>query len=168
MSIRLCAAGLAAAAWLAGATSAPAADLYGNEAPPFRQSSPYDDPRYSDLYKQRGPVYAAPYGTAAPRPYVDPFRAPQFAEPPYRYYSYYGRACVPPHHVRARLLSQGWHVFTDLQLRGEVAFVQARHPNGRVYELQVERCTGFVIEARATDVIPDVYAWRHRPPYRAY
>lgn len=162
MSVRFCAAALAAA-WLAGASGAPAADLYGPEGP-YGRGSPYDDPRYSDIYKDPAPRYATPY---QPREYLPPY-APRFREPArYPDYSYYGNGCVPRYEVKERLLRQGWHAFTDLELRGEVAFVRARRANGRLYELQVDRCSGSVIEARAAGY-PGAYAWGPRNGYRWY
>jgi len=171
MSLRFWAVPLAAAAWLAGAPVAPAADLYGYDES-YRRGSPYEDPRYSDIYKQPVPPrYAAPYGPPrTPGGYLEPFSGPRYGEGrPYPDYSYYNDGCVPRHEVKNRLLGQGWHAFTDLELRGEVAFVRARRPNGRIFELQVDRCSGAIIEARPADGYPGPYAWGgYRNGYRAY
>jgi hypothetical protein len=174
MSLKLWAAPLAAAAWVASAGLASAADLYSPYAEPYRQGSPYEDPRYGDIYRQPGPApyaapYREPYGSPRPPGYLEPFSSPRFGGgPTYPDHSYYNNGCVPRQEVKDRLLRQGWHAFTDLELRGEVAFVRARRPNGRTFELQVDRCSGNVIEARPADAYPGAFAWGPRGGYRAY
>jgi hypothetical protein len=133
----------------AGASGAAmAADL---EGPAPQYGSAYDDSRYADVYRYppprpayQAPAYRAPaYGDDDD---ADIYQAPQR-------FSYDGRhppygACVPREQVRYRLTSAGWYDFHDGALRGEVATVHARRPNGRLFELTINRCSGDVVEAR--------------------
>ena len=47
-----------------------------------------------------------------------------------------------------RLRAAGWSDFHDLTLDGEIAIVAARRPSGRLFELEVHRCSGEVVNAR--------------------
>jgi hypothetical protein len=146
------AAGLLAAAFSSGAQ---AADLDEGPPPP-RFGAPYDDPRYSDIYKYpKPPGYVVP----APPPYAGPpipreriYRdddGPDYAGP--RRYSYgdpaYGRRCVPRELVKDRLHHEGWRDFHDGEARGDIATVRARRPSGRLFELTLDRCSGEIVRA---------------------
>jgi hypothetical protein len=137
---------------LAAAMPATAADLdHGYPA-----GSPYDDRRYSDIYRHPAPPpppqYAQPY--YAPPPPPPAYRQEQRylpAPPPYRNDGRTAGNCLPRHVIRDRLESRGWHDFHDPQVAGNVAHIRARRPNGRLFDLTVDRCTGEVLQAELTD-----------------
>jgi len=59
--------------------------------------------------------------------------------------------CLRPRQIRRNLQSQGWWDFHGLRRVGEDFVVRARRPNGAVYQLRVERCSGRVAAARPLD-----------------
>ncbi len=154
----LLAAGFAAAVLAQGAVPALAADL-GYDAPP-RQGSAYDDPRYADLYG-RPPAPPPRYGYQAypPIPSAPVYRdhddsyAPP---PPYKRYAEthprdgYGRtACAPKDEIQHRLTRQGWFGFHAPEvIDRDTAFVKARRPSGRLFEIKLDRCSGDILSAR--------------------
>jgi hypothetical protein len=145
-SARLAAAFAVAASLFAWALPALSADLYE----PFGAGSPYEDPRYADIYGDDPPPYDR---------YAEP---PDDFEPPYRPraslkdgrayeppYAFDRRAaCVPRHVVRDRLRAEGWGDFYGFEPRGRVVLVQARRRSGRLFDLTIDRCSGAVVEAR--------------------
>lgn len=160
---------------------AQAADLSG-ESYDQGYETPYDDPRYADIYRHpppRSELYrdADRYDR---RPHDDDFDDDDDA-PPRRYGSrdggylppmrgepryaerdrYDGDRCVPRHLVKRRLRAQGWSDFHDLELGGAVAFVRARRPSGRLFELEVHRCSGEIVNARPYG--PRAYGARRYP-----
>ena len=178
-------AGLLGLAALAQTTPAAAADLYGP-----RTSSPYDDPRYADIYSYPAPPrpqYAEPRYVEPP---PVPYREPQYARP-YAYFDetapvprdrygylrpvnpqrpYYsegtGPSCVPHGEIRRALIGEGWRDFQDLELRDDVAVIRARRPTGQFYRLKVDRCSGEIVNVRPLDERPVPYAYRDR--YNTY
>jgi len=56
--------------------------------------------------------------------------------------------CLRPRQIRGNLQSQGWWDFHGLRRVGEHIVVRARRPNGAVYQLRIERCSGRVAAAR--------------------
>jgi hypothetical protein len=158
---------------LASSLPATAADIYDRDYVPPVSGSPYDDPRYADLYgrppapdrtriyldgRSPRPFYDEPLPQAEPwrdrRGYLAPLPQPRFDEPTRHVYGepprqYHGpRQCLERRAVRDGLAADGWHDFQDVALRGEVAVLTARRTGGDVYRLQVDRCTGEVVEAR--------------------
>ena len=152
------AAGLIGALLLPVAASA--ADLEDRDGPYGRHAeSPYDDPRYRDLYADPPPPpppaphythprYAPPppyprsYGDA---PYLAPMPPPRrFSEAP----DDRRGECLARREVHERLLANGWSGFRDIEVRGQVAYVTAQRPSGRSFDLEVDRCTGTVLSAR--------------------
>lgn len=163
---------LAVAAFAAASTPVLAADLC------YRDGTPYDDPRYSEIYSHPAPPprYAHPVPPAPVyRDDRDRYAAPpQYAPPPpaYRQYGRQSGECVPRDMVRNRLEGRGWHDFHAAQPMGEVVHIRARRPNGRLFDLTLDRCSGEVlgaeaIEARAAAAPPPDWRWRDRP-YRRY
>jgi hypothetical protein len=156
----------------ATATGAKAADLYDNP-PPDRYGSAYEDPRYADIYRYPGPG-PAPYAVAPPpRPYLGPYAGPPipreriyrdddqgydrgYYDGPRRYSHvdprrpYAGR-CLPREAVKERLLRDGWHDFHDGNVQGDIATVHARRPDGRLFALAIDRCTGEIVNAQALE-----------------
>jgi hypothetical protein len=181
----LAGAALTSLALIAGQPSpASAADIYDKYGP--RTSSPYDDPRYAD-------IYALPPPPPPPRPVAPRYApGPEYAEPLYeRPYAYreavpaprdrYGylrpmeprpyrtdEHCVPRGEIRRALVGEGWRDFEDAEFRGPVALVRARRPNGQLYALEVDRCTGNIVRARPLDDRPVPYAYRDRYDGSAY
>lgn len=149
-----------AAQLAAGAFAASAADLDYRAVPGERYGTAYEDPRYADIYGRAPPRYE-PY----PAPYAERYveRVPVPPEPVYRdrYYEEPGRyaevlppaygnrrGCLPREQIRLQLERDGWHGFFSAEARGDLALVKARRPDGRAYALQVDRCTGDVVDAR--------------------
>jgi hypothetical protein len=155
---------IAAALALAATSAANAADLYRD--PPDRYGSAYDDPRYADLYGRAPPPRALPptyeppyrYGyNAPPIPREPVYRhddRPRYAEThPDRPRMYSARpGCVPKEEVRHALQRDGWSDFHDAQvIDRDTATVRARRPGGRLFELNIDRCTGEIVASRPLD-----------------
>jgi hypothetical protein len=177
MSQRVLAASLIAAVQLAGASAGSAADLY----PPYGSSKDdryHEDQRHGDIYKHPppGPYYAEPrdyepptYRPGRPFPrdyngYLEPFpRPPRFAE----YHPPREGHCVPRHEIKRELYREGWSDFHDIEIRGEVALLRARRPDGRLFDLKIDRCSGEIVHARPAYGDP-IYAGPRRDYHRAY
>jgi len=149
-----------AAASLAAVLLAPvahAADLYPD--PRTRIGSPYDDPRYRDMYGfQPAPRYVDRADLPPPPPvydtdrrgYLRPMPPPAYVDQ--RHWAPgHAATCVPREHIRRALKDDGWSGFHDLDLRGPVAVVFAYRPDGRLYRVKVDRCSGAVIGTRLID-----------------
>ncbi len=142
---------VAAAALSLGSMLAQAADLDYGRLPADRYSDAYEDPRYRDLYAPEPPRRYS----AAPR--YEPGYEPGYdrghpVPPGYVYRNApprYGQAeCLPREAVRDRLTSEGWRNFQGLDLRGNVARIEARRPNGDLYALNLDRCSGEIVGSR--------------------
>lgn len=163
----------AIASFASAALPASAADLSGSS----RYESPYDDPRYADIYGDPEPRRSRHYDSykddrdQQPKRHADDddydddddFRPPaRYAErnrgylrpmrPDHRFAAPYreGRhnTCVPREEIKDKLRAEGWSDFHDLTLDGAFAIVSARRPSGRLFELEVHRCSGEVVNAR--------------------
>ena len=161
-------------------TAAPAADL-DDDRYERGYGTPYDDPRYADIYRHpppRAEVYGddrhygrsdddddddddddrPPHRYGGRGEYLPPMRdVPRFAGRD----RYADDRCVPRHVVKRRLRADGWHDFHDLELGGATAFVRARRPSGRLFELEVHRCSGEIVQARPFG--PRAYGARRYP-----
>ncbi|MFM9938514.1 MAG: hypothetical protein ACKVP7_03335 [Hyphomicrobiaceae bacterium] len=163
------AAGVLAAALSAGTTTTSAADLdYGRL--PDRYSGAYEDPRYRDLYgpdeKYSHPQhYHRPAPPHIPLPPATVYRDHDIYRP-HPQARRYSEACVPREEVRRRLIDEGWRDFHDPELRNGTARIKARRGSGDLYDLQLDRCTGEIINA---DLIRrggyGPYAQDHGPRY---
>lgn len=140
MSIRTLAAAIAVAASIGAASPLLAADLDYDV-----KGSPYDDPRYSDIYRHPPPP--------APYPPAPVYREERYAPPPPPvYYERDARVqCLPHHVINDRLQGRGWHDFHGFQVQGNVTHVRARRPSGRLFELTVDRCSGEILETQLVD-----------------
>lgn len=177
--------GAAMAVLALASPAARAADLSGSD-PRVGAGSPYDDPRYADIYGaprryDPPPVaqnddyydrrYDAPPVPREPvyrddprlRPYV-----PDWREDPYRRRAEVDPACTPREEIRRHLISGGWRDFRDLALEGNLAVIGARRPDGRPFELRLDRCTGVVVNVRPLDPYARPYADRGPPPPRPF
>lgn len=153
----LLSAGLLAAAFAAGAGPASAADLDYGRYPTDRYSSAYEDPRYRDLYAPEPRPYAPPYAEyryTHPVPPVPPgyvYRDVDryaYRDGPADDWRYNRNGCLPREEIKGRLVGEGWRDFHDLDLRGDVARVNARRPNGDLYALKIDRCSGEIVSSR--------------------
>lgn len=180
MSVRKLVVALVAAAAAAGTVTARAADLDHGYS---YKDSPYDDPRYSDIYRHPAPPpprYAQPYYPPPPPlatpPYVE---APRYAPPPpppaYGYGSRYSddsrvaAGCVPREMIRRHLEARGWQDFHDPQPMGNVVHIRARRPSGQLFDITLDRCSGKVlgIEPQQHAAVPPPPDWRYpNGPYR--
>ncbi len=79
-------------------------------------------------------------------------------------------SCVSTVGMRDALNEQGWHAFSDVDYRGPIAYMSARSERGRRFELQVDSCSGDVIEARPTVVyaVPPRVYYDERPAVGVY
>lgn len=179
----------AAALGLGAAAPASGADLNGYSYKSNKAGSPYDDPRYADLYGDERPSYdtrrdrgsykdePAPYVDREPLPpppiprnrygYLEPMPHPPptvYVEP--RYHRHVEPMCAPRHVIMHRLRSGGWHDIHGVELREGSVIVEARQPDGRLFRVQVDRCTGEVLRVRPADHIAGGYGYR--PPPRRY
>lgn len=140
-----------------------AADLAGD---PYA-AAPYEDQRYSDIYRHPAPPrYVEPYREPYPAyrrddSYLRPMAPPPYAGREYSRYESrpydrrddraYGNGCLPRQEVRDRLERQGWSDFQDISPRGDVIHVRARGRNGGWYDVTVDRCSGQVLAASGFD-----------------
>lgn len=194
-------------AQIAPATAADIYDKYGYDKYGPRSSSPYDDPRYADIYShpaapaprygQHSGQYSGQYSGQHSGQYSDPYSGPysgrtsdRYDERPHAYqddappvprdrYGYL-RPIRPPHQhdaqpgclphgeIRRSLVSEGWRDFQDFEPRGDIAVVRARRPNGQLYSLKVNRCSGDIVHARPLEERPVPYAYRQRHEGRTY
>ncbi len=166
------------AAVLAFAQAPPAfaTDIYDRYSP--RTSSPYDDPRYGDVFRHPSPP---------PARYAEPrYEEPRYAEPRREYHeprehrkrygylapmnpphsSHYGDRydpqCLPRAEIRRGLVNEGWRDFHELELQGQLALINARRPNGQLYALRIDRCSGDIVRAKPLHERPVPYAYRDR------
>jgi hypothetical protein len=146
------------AACLIAAAAAPpalAADMDDGGPPP--KGGYYDAPRY----QPKGPP--PPYhgeedDDDGPRP------PNKFTGPPPQPYG----KCVRSEHVRERLTGMGWNDFHEGRPVNEQAVtLRARRPNGRLFELTLDRCSGQIVDARPLE--PRRYGpYADKGPYEPY
>ena len=181
MAHRVISAGALAAVLIGIAGSACAADLDYNKnydrepyAPYYdhgdksrdydRKSAPGYERRYSEeRYYEPPGSYPGSYKDEPPRRYSR--SDDQYAVPPARdHYARYDQpGCLPRGEIRFRLKEHGWHDFQEFELRRDAAVLNARRPDGLLYRLKVDRCTGVILHAQLVD---DGRGWRPTP--RAY
>ncbi|MGQ0671470.1 MAG: hypothetical protein ACT4N2_01125 [Hyphomicrobium sp.] len=162
---RTLAAGLFAAFALLAQGSASAADLYG-ENYRYQRDDDYDaEPRYADRYGDRDQRYDTDEGYRgdgyrddryrdAPYPYrgstkdgdylPPPDRRPRFSDAD----RYTQPGCAPRWQVRNRLEAYGWRNFQKIAVRPRVVILRAERPNGRPFDLKLDRCSGEVVDQR--------------------
>ena len=170
------AAGVVAAVLSAGATAASAADLDYGRVPNDRYSSAYEDPRYRDLYAPDAQQYSRTYKVQPyagvpvppanvypphPRDYRSPYDAPrQYSHVDPREGRYtqdryaqdrQAQGCLHREEIKRRLIDEGWREFQDVEIRQNAVAVRARRPNGDLYDLKVDRCTGDVVNAQVIE-----------------
>jgi hypothetical protein len=153
MTTRALTAGLfAAIAWTTpGPTNA--ADLYGEN---YRyEQGDYQEPRYADRYRgeeddyeegrYNGYGYEGYRGSTKDGEYLEPMdQRPRFSQS----YGYGYEGCTPRWQVKRRLQADGWRNFERLAVRPRVVVIRAERPNGRPFDLKVDRCTGEVVDQR--------------------
>ena len=167
-------AGVMAAALVGSAGFALAADLdYSTKDSNLEPYAPYyyhrDQPRQGQYEERRTEErrYVEPR-VVEPPPYVDrygyrdsgpPSRFSRYDEtaPPRDGSRYDQRGCLSQGEIRYRLKEHGWNEFQDVEFRGDTAAVNARRPDGMQYRLEVDRCSGVIVNARLLD---DGRSWR--------
>ena len=194
MRLRWLAARVIALAVLASPAAALAADLDDDAGAPHGRAgydSPYDDPRYRDIYRlpdPPAPRYAEPierryaeppYREPPPPPYrsrgsskddgyLEPMPAPPRFAPPRPRYAERPGECLTRHEIRTRLRDDGFSDFHDIEPRGRSVLVTARRPSGHLFDLEVDRCTGDILSARRLESDRGrPYAYEP-PPVRRY
>lgn len=132
--------------------SAGAADLYGDNYRYQDQGQDYDEaepPRYAERYRDDGYAYR---GSTKDGYLPPPDRAPRFSDNGRYDEERYGRGdrygCAPRWQVRNRLTADGWRNFERLAVRDRVLVVRAERPNGRPFDLKLDRCTGEIVDQR--------------------
>ncbi len=129
----------------ADASAVLAADL--EDRYPTPRPSPYDDPRYRDMYE-----------VPPPRP-PEPVYRDERVERDHgerlqpRRYAREETGCLDNGEVRRKLRAEGWHDFDDVERDGRFVHMEAeRQANGREFDLTVDACTGEIVEAIPQDV----------------
>jgi hypothetical protein len=141
------------------ATSASAADIYDRG-----RVTSYEDPRYADIYTHPEP----PRHLGPPRrEYLAPM-PPHYFDGPRRHSSAPSSNCASHHEIRRDLTEQGWSQFNDVELRGSSALIEARRPNGNLYQLKIDRCSGEILNAQRLGDHRRPYAWGEREGGRTY
>jgi hypothetical protein len=152
---------------LGWAGAAGAADLDYNKGYDKEPYAPYyyhrDEPRPEKYYERRGEPrywderrYAEPYVERNGRAY-DNYNGryshydDRYVPAPRDSSRYDDRGCLTRGEIRYRLREHGWTDFHDLETRSDVALVNARRPDGLLYRLSVDRCTGVIVNARLLD-----------------
>jgi hypothetical protein len=143
---------------IAAAAPASAADIYDR-----RTGAAYDDPRYADIYTYPEP--ARPVGPPR-REYLAPMPPHYFDGP--RRHAGPPNNCASHHDIRRDLNEQGWSEFNDVELRGSTALIEARRPNGNLYQLKIDRCSGEILNAQRLGDGRRPYASRERDGGRPY
>ena len=63
-------------------------------------------------------------------------------------YGYWNDRCISPRRIHRRLVRQGWSDFHNLRLRRNQIRVKAYRPNGLLYSMKIQRCTGYIISTQ--------------------
>lgn len=129
---------------------AQAADL-GEDEYPQSDSYEYGTERYS----YRGESFDSRTYEVPPARYPSgQWRDEHDVPPPRRLADEYAPredGCVPRRAIRDHLVTDGWSGFHDLEIRGRSAHIRARRPDGRLYALKLDRCSGQIVRARPVD-----------------
>jgi hypothetical protein len=115
----------------------------------YQSAADYGGPPAEQQYPWRGGS-TKDDGYPVPQPPRADYAPPRHVAP----------ACLSTVELRDALNHQGWHAFSDVERRGSMALMSARSDRGRRYDLQVDNCTGNVIEAHPVVVYtepPEVY-----------
>lgn len=111
--------------------------------------SPYDDPRYAYLYGRDDVSPPTGWSRRPPPPRYDDERLypPRRARrPPPSWRTGY---CTSRRVVKRRLAAGGWFHFKRAEIVDRhFVGVDAKHADGGVYRLTIDRCTGNVVDAR--------------------
>jgi hypothetical protein len=141
-----------------------AADIYDRG-----RVTSYEDPRYADIYTHPEP--SRPLGPPR-REYLAPMPPQYFDGHRFdgtrRHSSAPSGNCAAHNEIRRDLTEQGWSEFTDVELRDTTALIEARRPNGNLYQLKIDRCSGEILHAQRLGDQRRPYAWREREGGRTY
>jgi hypothetical protein len=141
-----------------------AADFGDGPTPPRRDTYDY---RYDYRYGEKSaPPPSYRFEDDDDGRYDDPRHAPRRFSGPAAPPSAYGRTCARSEEVRERLTTFGWRDFHGGQPQGETVLLRARRPNGRLFELTLDRCSGQIVEAQPLEPRRfGAFAWRERGWY---
>lgn len=67
--------------------------------------------------------------------------------------------CLPREAIRQRLREDGWRDIQRVDVRRNTVVLTAERPNGQIFDIKVDRCSGNIIDARKSR---DVYG-EYRP-----
>lgn len=75
--------------------------------------------------------------------------------------------CVPRFVIRRRLRDEGWRHIERVDARGSKLYFQAERPNGRVFDIKVDRCDGHILDTRRAhgEVYGEYRGRKHRRHY---
>lgn len=135
---------------------------YASGPPPYAGPTPYAGPPYAGPPIPREGVYRND-GYGYDRDYAPGPRRYSYAEP----VAPYAGRCAPRELVKERLYRDGWRDFHDGDVRGEIATVHARRPNGRLFVLAIHRCSGEIVRADPLEGGP-VGPYAYGPPPRRW
>ena len=76
--------------------------------------------------------------------------------------------CLSKYGIQHALHQQGFHDFDRVEMRGPVAYMAARTDNGRSVDLEVDSCTGAVIEAHPVTTYYERPYYEQRPAVGVY
>ncbi len=152
-----------------------AADLNGYNGKTSEYGSPYDDPRYADIYRhprthERVPRRKYDYDGRPRQKHFQPYSRPL----PYRghYERRPGRSfagCMSRREVRWHLRLKGWSVKRWVLInRFRATAVARRRYDDRVFDVTIHRCTGRVLAVSPIHHRYEDYAWRRRIYERRY
>ena len=72
--------------------------------------------------------------------------------------------CVPRFVIRRNLRDEGWRRIERIDARGPNLYFQAERPNGKVFDIKVDRCDGHIVDTRRAhgDVYGEYRGHKHR------
>lgn len=74
--------------------------------------------------------------------------------------------CLPRQVIRQRLRDDGWRDIQRVDVRGGNVLLTAERPNGQLFNIKVDRCSGDIIDARKTRDVYGSYRPRDDRDYR--
>ena len=79
----------------------------------------------------------------------DDYEEPRYSRRSHKYKRGYDRRCVHPRDIRYGLKSDGWYDFAGYgEVDGVICLRARRRDNGRLYELELDNCSGLIVSAK--------------------
>lgn len=124
-------------------------DVDGDVDPGYRS---YENGARDPVAENRAPDYdddAARRGSVKDNPYLAPPRVTQHRPDPY---DAVAARCVHPRDIKRGLRYDGWRDFDDFDVAGDFIFLTAeRRGDGQDYILQLDRCSGAIVNLSSSD-----------------